>query len=61
MVEFSIWLRVVPGKRELFVSLCLSSESLVIVTVQELFLTVSWVDLQCVIFPNHNRLLWKLH
>ena len=64
MVEFSVWLRVLPGKRELFASLCLSSKCFVIVTVPGLFLTVSWVDLQCVIvvFPNHNRLLfWKLH
>ena len=44
--------------RELVALLCLSSWCLVIVI--WLFLTVSWVDLQCVIvvFPDHTHLLF---
>ena len=56
--SFSIILMV---NRELVTLLCLSSWCLVIVIVLWLFLTVPWVDLQCVIvvFSEHTHLLFS--
>ena len=50
------------GKRELVALFCLSSWCLVTVIVLWLFLTVPWIDLQCVIvvFPDHTHLLFSL-
>ena len=51
------------GKEELIALLCLSSWCLMIVIIVWLFLTMSWIGLQCVIvvFPDHTHFLFILY
>ena len=54
---------ILMGKRDLFALLYLPSWSLVTFIALLLFLTVPWVNLQCVIviFPDHNYFLYSYY